>query len=424
MEKHSKPRSRPTRETFYVRVDVGNGAVAFVNATEHIGRTMPFTKPRATLAMQVTDTAVSFSLLHLTKNNAATVSSKPITMPKGPLARLERRAEQQYADLPADELVVELSTRQPGPRPAPAAAPTPDPAAALTDLFTEPSAADQGPPEPAPTPDPAAALTDLFTEPSDSTSASDAPPGGGDDGSEPARRKPQRPATIESWRYKLRRDDNDVVTLEAADDDHTFELPRGAIHVSVYLRSPRVNRVMAVSFIGHVGRPGNVETMGRVASMVLNSMSHLPEFRVLAGIETVVVPAAPNRPTPARKSSFSRPAAFTTQVYLFDDALNPVASGLVGVEFDLENANPTSGKLLSRVTPEETLAEAFESYRGVFDLALAGALKATMSDEDVAEITYDIILGGVSEGTIDRLIEVGEQLQSVDLSPTQFRPHA
>jgi hypothetical protein len=116
-------------------------------------------------------------------------------------------------------------------------------------------------------------------------------------------------------------------------------------------------------------------------------------------------------------------AEFTTKVFLFDDALAPVANGLVSIEFDLVNANPTSGRLLVHYTAEDTIAELFEKYRPVMDTAVAHALRTGIGDEHVAQITYDIILGGVDAGTVEQLRGVGAGLSTLDLSPTQWKIH-
>ena len=106
---------RPTKEAFYVRVEASDGIIAFYNATEHVGKTMPFSKPRATCAMRVSPDAVSFSLLHLTNKNAAVIAAKPVTLPRGPLSRLvfvtDREPCRDLAPLAIDvaNLGVELS---------------------------------------------------------------------------------------------------------------------------------------------------------------------------------------------------------------------------------------------------------------------------------------------------------------------------
>jgi hypothetical protein len=391
--KPAKPsRPRPTRESFYVRIETGDGGVAFVNATEHIGKPMPFRKPRATCAMSVTGSTVSFSLLHLSTKNASMMVDKPVEMPRGPLARLDRRAS-SLTELTTAELVVELSTRVPGPAKTPS----------LDNLF----------------PDPATSLDDLFpTEAAEATDAAGQP----DDA--PRKRAP-RPATIETWRYNLRRDENNVVSIEAVDDEHTLTLPTWPLHVSLYLKSPATGHMIAVNFIGHIGKPGVDDTIGRVASMVLNSMSHLPEFRILAGVETVAVPAPPARggAPAARKVKADLRAAFAVKAYLFDEAFAPVGAGLVGVEFDLVNANPTSGRLLLQFTPGDEIVGVFDRYRTVLEQAVAHVLHTEFGDERVAQMTYDIILGGLDATTVDELRQVGAKIAALDLSPTQWKPH-
>jgi hypothetical protein len=412
----SKPRKpsrpRPTRESFYVRVETGEGSVAFVNATEHIGKVMPFRKPRATCAMSVGAETVGFSLLHLSAKNAATMAAKPIQVPRGPLARLERRAA-SLGELTTEELVVELSTRVPTPQ-RPDAELAGDAIAVLDDLFADDAPADDDAP--------AAAGDTAGGAAGDHSGDTGSDPSSDGDPDAPRKRAP-RPATIESWRYLLRRDANNVVSLEAVDEEHNFELPTWPLHVTLYLKSPATGHRLAVNFIGHIGKPGNVETIGRVASMVLNSISHLPEFRILGQVETVSVPAAPGRGTQTKRVKAEERAVVTTKVFLFDDQFTPVASGAVAVEFDLVNANPTTGRLLVTLTPEETLAPMFDRYRPLLEIAVGQVLRTELGDDEMAQMTYDIILGSVDTSMVERLREVGAKLGAIDLSPTQWKPH-
>ena len=101
-EKKAKPR----KESLFVRVVAPDETVEFHDVTEHIGRPMPFAAPRATLALRVTENAVVFSLLHLTKRAAAGLVEKPVELPRGPLARLERHAVELAITEP-DRLIVE-----------------------------------------------------------------------------------------------------------------------------------------------------------------------------------------------------------------------------------------------------------------------------------------------------------------------------
>ena len=48
------------KEAFHIRVESSDGAVAFYNATDYVGKLMPFAKPKATCAMRVATEAVSF----------------------------------------------------------------------------------------------------------------------------------------------------------------------------------------------------------------------------------------------------------------------------------------------------------------------------------------------------------------------------
>ena len=101
------PKSKPKKEALYVRVVAPDETVDFHDVTMHVGKPMPFASPRATLAMRVTDQAVVFSLLHLTKRAAAGLVEKPVELPRGPLARLERHTLESGVTDP-DRLIVEF----------------------------------------------------------------------------------------------------------------------------------------------------------------------------------------------------------------------------------------------------------------------------------------------------------------------------
>jgi hypothetical protein len=94
------------KEALFIRVPAPDNTAEFHDATTHIGKAMPFTNPKATCGMRVTPDAVVFSLLHLTKRAATGLAAKPLDLPRGPLARLERRVE-SLADLDQKTLVVD-----------------------------------------------------------------------------------------------------------------------------------------------------------------------------------------------------------------------------------------------------------------------------------------------------------------------------
>ena len=102
----SKPAPPAAVDRFFVQVAVDESAPQFFDITEHLGRSMPFRKPTATCAMRVTERAVSFSLLMVTKRTAQNLAERPLGMPEGPLAKLERKVR-KLGMLPADKVVVE-----------------------------------------------------------------------------------------------------------------------------------------------------------------------------------------------------------------------------------------------------------------------------------------------------------------------------
>jgi hypothetical protein len=339
-----KAATRPVKEAFFVRVPTPDGQVGFFNASSFIGKEMPYSKPQATCAMRVEDDVVSFSMLHLTKKTAATIVTQPIAMPRGPLARLHRRA--LSLDVAPGEVVVELGE-------------------------------------------------DLY-------------------------------------RLTIKIDDNGLAQLEVApgggggedkDEDVTFDLPLRAVQMSLYMRSERVGRTLAVGFIGHLGKPATPETVTRAAAMVLNSMSGLVEFRLLSLIETVKVPAAPSKwsvRAPARKSEDR--VFFELHLNLFNQSYEPVVAGEAVVEIDLENANPTTGRLLYHISPAEKLEEHFGDYRSIVDGAITDWLRKEMGDDLVA-ITYDVVLGEVDAGVIGRLRDAVRDLKMLDVTPREYRVH-
>jgi hypothetical protein len=101
-----------------------------------------------------------------------------------------------------------------------------------------------------------------------------------------------------------------------------------------------------------------------------------------------------------------------------------VASGYVGVDIDLENANPSTGKLLFVFTPEKSLESVFDRYRGVVERAVTDSLFANIGEDVLSNIVYDVVLGSVSAATIDDLKSFGKSIPAFDLTPAQFRVHA
>jgi hypothetical protein len=235
-------------------------------------------------------------------------------------------------------------------------------------------------------------------------------------------------------RYQITRDENSVGRLEVMSgygvgedqsEDPTFDLPIRALEVRVYLRAPRLGRVVAVNFIGHVGKPRTPETVGRVAAMVLNSISGLAEFRQLADIETMKVPAPPAKwaARPAPRKAEDR-VMFNVPLRLFTPEYEPVGAGDMAVEVDLESINQATGRLLFHLNPPEHIdAAVVGDYRSIIaDIALVDAMRKVLGEE-LDMIAFEIMLGEISAGTIERLREAGSQITGIDATPREYRLH-
>lgn len=337
----SKAPARRRTEKFFVQVAGPDNTVSFFNVTEKLGQPMPFEKPKATCAMRATDESISFSLLHLTKRSATNISGAVLEMPRGPLAKLERKSH-GLGELTAGQLVVEH------------------------------------------------------------------------DGV--------------VHQLSISRDENGLGSVEMAGEaeDPSFELPKGAVQLYLYLASPAVGRTMGVMFIGHLGKPGDTSTLVRAVSMVLFSLTQLVDFRILSGIETVNVPAAPSRwagRAPARRTQDTASVSIPVRLYTGDVQPQPLGEGEVVVTVDLENANPSSGRLLFHYTPSEGLAENFLAFRPIIDSTIASLVTTNLGADDVANITYEIVLGVVEASTISRLKEALDSVGGLDCTPTQYRQH-
>jgi len=87
----SERKPKPRKEAFFVQVESADKIPYFANVSAELGRPLRFSKPMATCALRVTDDAVVFSMLRLHTRTRAALTSGPLAMPPGPLARLERR---------------------------------------------------------------------------------------------------------------------------------------------------------------------------------------------------------------------------------------------------------------------------------------------------------------------------------------------
>jgi hypothetical protein len=309
---------RPRKEALFVQVPSPDGVVEFHDVTTHVGKTMPFKNPKATCGMRVTDTSVVFSLLHLTKKTATSISEKELLVPRGPLTRIERRAAELAGEIGDDDVIIE---------------------------------------------------SDAGTQ-----------------------------------RCRITRDPNGVAELEPVGEDLHFELPKEAVKISIYTRNPTLGRLIGVGFIGHPGRPGTQETLRRIASMALFSLTQLSHFRVITGMVSIVVPTAARGLAPVVRKSEDK-VQLEIPVWLFAEGNPPVlrASGSVIMEVDLDRANPATGKLLYHFGPSDDIAAIFEEYRVILDSTVTEVLRESMDDSEVNSIAIEIVLGEVNSGTVGRL---------------------
>lgn len=415
--KNNNPRVRKnnsrSKDAFYVRVVSGDGQAAFVNATKSIGKPIPFQKPRATLAMSVFDDVVAFSLLHMTPKTAKTVKERPISIPAGSMTRLRRRAN-RYSDIGLDEVVVELSTRirkeeveevpngdgLDGLFDA-------DPADNnLEDLFSEQPASD--------------GLDDLFSE----QPSSEADETG--KASEPTEEAPKRRAAhqyeIQEWRGALSRSASGLASFDVP-TDFELDLPLHPVNVSVYMKSPTTGRMLAVAFIGHLGKPGSAESVERMAAKVINSMVSLPEFQLLSSIEAVNVPTGGGFEASTSVDNTIGRASFVVKTYCFNDELAATGSGDVQVTVDLQNANPSTGKLFYSFQPQRGM-DGFADCETMLEAAVTATMLEQIGVDGLSQITYDIILGGINAETVALLADTGASIGAVDVTPTRWRKHS
>jgi hypothetical protein len=227
-------------------------------------------------------------------------------------------------------------------------------------------------------------------------------------------------------RCKLSRDANGVGELEPIGEDVSFELPREAVKLSIYTRNAQLGRLVAIGFIGHPGRPGSQESLRRIASMALFSLTQLSHFRVITGMVSAVVPAASRAAiVPVRKAEDK--AQIEIPLWLFSDGTPPVprVNGAVVLEIDLDLANPSTGKLLYRFTPSPEIQDVFDEYRNVLDATVTEVLRTKLDDSEINSIAIDIVLGDVDSRTAGRVREALQGLAGgLDLTPHQRQFHA
>lgn len=239
----------------------------------------------------------------------------------------------------------------------------------------------------------------------------------------------------EEYRFASTVDDAGILSLEPQFEDDPYELPPRALRIDFYLRSKKVDRVLAVGFSGHLDRrPGESETRTRTVLKVITNLLALANFSLLTDFNAVDLPMPPAGPPVAPKRKADDRVEFKIPVRLFTEDAQPVmvgeeeseqypAQGNVSVEIDLDHANASTGQLLYHITPDEALKPAFGPYKDNMANFVTMVVNEVIGDEERRDLTYDIVLGDVSAGAIERMQKATADLGGVDLTPTQHRRH-
>lgn len=371
-------RPQPRKDDFYVRVSLPDNTTQWFPASDFVGsdKPMPFSKPLATCAVRVFDDVVAFSHLLVRRKAASSLSDKPISMPSAALTRLAKRSGE--FDLSRDDV-----------------------------LIVERAVSDND-----------GNLTNVV------------------------------------YPFTLTRDENNIVTLELVDvaadeaekaandadavasgeaaqapdaegetvtDREVITLSRGAEKISVYLRSPKVDRVIAIAWIGHFGRPpGDPETITRCAAKILNALRDLPVFSALSDIEQVRVPALAGS-TQAAPTLDITSASTELPVHLYDTVEQPLGAGTVTVTFDLSALVSSELRLAYQVTPSEQVAEAFsDEHRTQLEWAIRSEL-LRHARSDIESVVFDVTLGEVEDSSVERLITAfTTHVPGVHLAPDKY----
>lgn len=230
----------------------------------------------------------------------------------------------------------------------------------------------------------------------------------------------------QDYRFKLELDDAGVVSLDPQFDDEPFEIPARALRFDFYLRSPKAERVLAVSFSGYLDRkPGDAETRTRAVLKALNNLSHLANFRILSGIEATDMPPVPAGAPVAPTRNADDHVVFAIPTRFWDEAGAELqGEGEVNVEIDLDHANASTGQLLYHLTADEATEVMLPVYKTILLDTIATIMRDLLPEAEQRDLTYDIVLGQVGHGDIQRLKEIVAKFPGLDLTPNQYAVQA
>lgn len=216
-------------------------------------------------------------------------------------------------------------------------------------------------------------------------------------------------------------DKNNVITLDG--EVSNFELPKSAIQAQIFFKSPVVDRIIALGFIGHLGKPGDPDNNIRVASKIIRSALLVNHFKALTGFESVDVPPSPRLGGVRFNRKASDRAQLSIPVFLWSNEETPsqIASGDVLVDINLDIPGHGNNKFLFEMTPSKSTEEFFDSYRFACSEALNYAFMQNLGPQEISSISADIALGEVTTGTVLKLKDILLTLSSgINLTPTKF----
>lgn len=242
-------------------------------------------------------------------------------------------------------------------------------------------------------------------------------------------------ASEDVYEYRIVRDERGCAKLEKFDDDtspDTIEVPRGAVRMSLITRSPAPaakGLIVAAFAIIYPIEGGKPSTVRRLASLALSTLTGVREFRMLALIDSVDVPAL-RRPTRGPKKTTSKAGnsvtgSILTHVFAPDDGQTQpphAGTGRVEIAIDLTEIG-AGGKLQVKITPSEELTSLFETYPGLgkgAEKAVLAHLDNHVEDAELERICYEVVLSEVTISSEEALRAGLSSLAALLLSPRQY----
>ena len=331
--------SKVFKEELFVGVPTrDNSSMDYHAVSSYVGEKLPYANPKSTCALRVTSDVAAFSLLFLTKVTTQALTSKNLEFPKGPLMKLEKKA-QQIQQLEDGVMIVEYDSN-------------------------------------------------LYT-----------------------------------LNYQL--SPSGVLTVDGP--TLNFERPKSAMQVYIFFKSSIAKRVIALGFIGHLGKPGEPDNLVRVVAKVIKSATGVGNFYAISGFEDVNVPPSPRAGSVRISRKPTEKARIELPVWLFNSDASPslLASGSVGVEVNLDVAGVGAARLLFNLLPSKELEDIFEQYRSVISKTVMDYMTKYLGENEIREIAAEIAIEDVGAGTIGRLNDALNSIpeKGINFSPTMFMVH-